>query len=187
MNFYEDYRPINLYCIEDIPLDKKEKILVDLTYWARNSIKGLSEAKKFGLYSGPKGHRDARGWWWPDPAESCDAPISHVKYSSNKSHEYDPWAWYKHCKSKQHITYLVKNRLNYILGFLWKNYDVLNYLSRMLYENPRNIPLSINSDNKIIKRFAIDSLANNYFNLDDYIVSMPLINEPAEVPEYTHG
>jgi len=149
-------------CGADYKLSDVEQAMVELLYWAWNrKIGGLQKAIEHKFFYNPKGHKDKRGWWWPDPMIACDSNISHVIVPTKGKTLYDPWAWVKHCKTKGHITFLVKHRKGYVCNLLSNNAGVYNILQMLI---DRTLLLNLNSKNKIVQIFIEDALAGRHWD-----------------------
>ena len=66
----------------------------------------------------------ARKIWMPNPQEACDGTFSHskeitykVKSGEERTRSYkDKYAWARHCKTKDHVLYLIRHRLPYVMA-----------------------------------------------------------------------
>jgi len=107
-------------CGRPYELDSLEKAIVEFVFWARNKNIGRGGAIHHQFYPGPHGIKTKKGWY-PDPEECCDASLmfyyneSTPTPSGSYPYKYDPWVWWKHCKSLKHIEYVVKNRFGVLL------------------------------------------------------------------------
>ncbi|MDO8640217.1 MAG: hypothetical protein Q7R33_01625, partial [Nitrosarchaeum sp.] len=106
-------------------MTEEETILVNIVYWARNKRFPRDYVFRNQFYHGPHGHKapshSKKSWsWLPNPAEGCDnleVGITEVdsKPDVSAKPKFNPWIWFIHCKSYQHIAYLVKHRKHFLL------------------------------------------------------------------------
>jgi len=159
--FVESDGQLPLECGSLEGISDEEEIVIDIIYWARNRGAGFQGAMKIQLFPGPHGKKDKKGWWWPNPSECCDQEICHYNAGKEKT-EWDPWIWFKHCKTKEHIAYLVRHRKTYIME---KVINPMTLLSLATISVNKDYPLHIHSKNKITQAFVLDALSGKNWDI----------------------
>lgn len=100
----------DIQCGKNYDLTKFEEQIVKILFWSRNKNFGKELSIKYCFHPGPHGIMGKNKVWWPSPCEACN---SEVEVFSEKN--WNPWNWFIHCKSKEHIIYLVKFRPKYVV------------------------------------------------------------------------
>ena len=100
----------DIQCGKNYDLTKFEEQIVKILFWSRNKNFGKELSTKYCFHPGPHGIMGKNKSWWPSPCEACN---SEVEFFSEKN--WNPWNWFIHCKSKEHIIYLVKFRPKYVV------------------------------------------------------------------------
>jgi len=161
-------------CGQVYTLSPQEELIVDILYWARNAAMGLEFSKKNRFYPGPHGHLDPKRRWMPHPQEGCD--LERIEWLVNTGTispktgqpmtRFNVWAMRDHCKTRQHITYLLKHRKRYLL------YDGFGAVIRRLMKvATEGVLLYVNDPDPVIQQFVKDVLAcrnwdiNKQYNL----------------------
>jgi len=166
-NFHGEIYDFSRQCGRHYELTLMERALSEFIYWARNKNIGVQESMKRRFYPGPHGIKTKKGWF-PNPMEGCDA---FIKFDSNhgpdNKYVYDPWTWWKHCKSLAHIEYLVKNRIGILLQDFMRSQDHhIKSLISIIEKNEQNLIEQIPEHTPIGVAFAGD---NGVWLIDEYI------------------
>lgn len=110
-------------------LSNHEKIIVEILYYLRNIKKPLEYYMKNKIFPSPKGKKvtqqTKRTLWLPTPPDACDKPLF-TELETDQERKYNPYAYYYHCKTKEHCIYLVKHRINHVLEFFLQKGILIN-------------------------------------------------------------
>jgi hypothetical protein len=165
------YLPETSECGYSYALSPSEDLIVDIIFWARNKNQGLRFSIDNQFYPGPHGKKTAKGIWVPNTSEACDSPCQTVYNSKTpdpKTGKYkmiwDPWAYRRHCKTREHISYLVKHRLRYLMCNEFSR-DILPILAMVVKQG---VLLHVNSDKPIVQHFVKDALAGVHWDTYKY-------------------
>ena len=173
-------------CSRPYELSEREKALVDFIYWARNRGAGKEGAIKINLRPGPRGFKSNNGWF-PSPSEGCDcldvkefipyfkkpnkgiSQVEDMAQNEYPSLRRDYWAWWKHCKSRQHIIYLIKHRLDYVYNKILSPHT--QYVMGIIVPAITNgaLPLLINDTRPVVKAFVRDALNGKAFDIKEHM------------------
>lgn len=154
-------------CGGDYKLTPGEEALVKIFFWARNKKKTLDFCNQNQFYPGPSGHKDKKGVWWPSTSESCDAILDRPGETVDKGDAQNylhPWRWFIHCKSLQHITYLVKHRMSYLRSSRFCEHGSFSALFKIV-KNGENLLGYEGSKDILIKMYVEDNLKLNRFEI----------------------
>jgi hypothetical protein len=170
-NLFPNYKEYLFNAVQENPsqcwildLRPEEKILAELVYWLRNRNIKKEGAISWQVYPGPSGHKTQKGVWYPNPIEACDAfngPI--IIVGEEGSARIDPWGLYKHCKSMQHVKYMVRYR-----SYLLINRIFHGDLSRIYraYQIILNLPSANPRDDAMLVALQEDVYARKFTRID---------------------
>lgn len=170
-------------CGSPFDLSEDERILVEILYYLRNTKNGLEYCIKNQIYPGPKGKKcktlesPKRVIWMPIPAEACDKPldIGTEVNESGKIINYNPFFYYKHCKTREHCEYLVKHRISHVINFFKNSED----LRRLVVTTRKGcLILALNSNIEWIKDFAIEAISGSKLELDRNLLTKSDVYKP---------
>ncbi|MBD3262184.1 MAG: hypothetical protein GF334_11050 [Candidatus Altiarchaeales archaeon] len=159
-------------------LNEEERAAVDVLYWLRNRHKGkkrgeaLSAAIRTMTYTGPKGVYDKKGRWYAIGLEACDydqhdtfgvicGDYKHVSDDPDQKPKYDHFASRNHCRTRQHLGFLVKYRKVFVV---YKLIDPLDLALMVGALQKTEYPLLLQHHRPIIRDFAQDCLSGKFFS-----------------------
>lgn len=160
-------------------LDDDEREIVNILYWLRNRHKdaprgtGLKAAMRTQTYAGPKGVYDKKGRWKATGLEACDHEFyAHLaivcgdtRYDTDihpaDSEKYDHFAARNHCRTKQHLAFLVKYRLGFVCHRLVNAASLALMVGAIQKDE---VPLLVNDDDPLIQDFVNDFLSGKFFS-----------------------
>ena len=105
----------NVCSFNENPTDD-QRALARVLHWLRNKKKDLSWCIARECYPGPRGHmKKGKGIWMPEPEEAClkkvEIRIQVQENQGKKGHiRYDPYAFWRHCKTYEHCLYMIMER-----------------------------------------------------------------------------
>lgn len=170
---WRDFSEINFdpECGRVYELSPFQDLCVDILYWARNKRWGIQNHTKHNFHPGPSGRRERQKphFWWPEPSECCDTGLHHwseietVEKDSYKT-AFDPWVWWKHCKSREHIVYLIRHRMSMIVrGHFWNT-----HMFKFIKVVRDGVPLYVNDPDPVILEFVRDVLSGYNWDVKKY-------------------
>ena len=172
-NFLESIYPIpgvdaSSQCGRVYVLNAQERALSELLYFMRQLNLGKEGAIKLRFHPGPFGRIGQRGWWWPLPNEGCDFDLEHWDGLGKP----DAWALWKHCRTIQHVEYLVKNRPGSLIGNILGGFDLLpiRFLLENIEKNEVEISAAQRGKHWLVDRYFDDLATGKYKKPPGYFV-----------------
>lgn len=148
-------------CHKDIKLTLEQQVCADILYFLRNRNAGLKGALETGIHPGPSGYRKGKHKiWCPNSAEECDGvPPMKLKF--------DPWHYWKHCKSHTHCKFVVKyHKDTFRKAIANQDLGIFPPIITMTAED--DYPLYLDHPNFIVREYARFALKDPTISTQNY-------------------